>query len=238
MPWARPRPDRSRSRSARNLGPPTPEHIREVTGSPSITDAPELSDEASVASAEASDQGRPTSRRQRPRWLIVTFGIVIVVAVVLAAATLRLFVFPPTDQPAHVDGILSLNGSDEITRAALAVSLAEKGYAPVLLFSQGGEVTDTSCPKVPRVSVVCFVDAAGNTRGEAEWAGRYATRHHWHSLLIVPGRAQATRARLLTKRCFSGQVVVVPISQSRPALSDIVHQWGGLVSSLLVHRGC
>ena len=170
--------------------------------------------------------------------LVGSLGILLVVAVVFAAATLRLFVFPATDQPTHVNGILSLNGGNEMAREALAVSLAEKGYAPVLLFSQGGEASDTSCPKVPRVAVVCFVDGAGNTRGEAEFAGRYAERHHWHSMMIVPGRDQATRARVLTERCFSGRVVVVPISESRPALRDIADQWGGLLDTFLVHRGC
>ena len=175
----------------------------------------------------------------RRRWLLVgSLGILILVGVVFAAATLRLFVFPASDQPTHVNGILSLNGGDETTREALAISLARKGYAPVLLFSQGGEASDTSCPKVPRVDVVCFVDGAGNTRGEAEFAGRYAERHHWHSLMIVPGRDQVTRARLLTERCFSGRVVTVPISESRPYLRDIIHQWGGLLDSLVVHRSC
>ena len=122
------------------------------------------------------------------------------------------------DQPRHVDAIVSFNGSNEGTREADAVSLAEKGYASVLLFSQGGAVADTACPKVSRVSVVCFVDVTGHTRGEAEWVGRYAQRHHWHSLLLVPGRGQATRALLLTERCFSGQLVVVPADESRPPL--------------------
>ena len=131
----------------------------------------------------------------------------------LSTATLALFVYPPTDLPRHVDGILSLNGRDEEAREALAVSLAEKGYAPVLLFSQGSRANDSPCPKVPRVSVVCFFDVTNNTRGEARWAAQYAEHHHWHSLLIVPGRVQATRARLLVERCFSGQVVVVPATE-------------------------
>jgi len=170
--------------------------------------------------------------------LLAGLGVVVVLVTVFAAATLWLVVYPTTNEPVHADGILSLNGAQEQSRAALAESLAKKGYAPVLLFSQGGEGTDTSCPKVPRVSVVCFVDVSDNTRGEAEWAGRYATRHHWHSLLIVPGRTQATRARLLTERCFSGSVIVVPPAGPRPALSDVVHQWAGLLDALVVHRSC
>jgi hypothetical protein len=82
------------------------------------------------------------------------------------------------------------------------------------------------------------VDVTDNTRGEAEWAGRYAERHHWHSVLIVPGRAQATRARLLMERCFSGQIVVVPASEPRPPVSEIIHEWGGVLDALFIHRGC
>lgn len=158
---------------------------------------------------------------------------------VFVAATLALFAYPATDLPRHVDGILSLNGGGEEAREALAVSLAEKGYAPVLLFSQGSRGNDTPCPKVSRVSVVCFFDVTDNTRGEAQWAARYAEHHHWHSLLIVPGRVQVTRARLLVQRCFSGQVVVVPAKVPRREFPrDVLHEWGGLLAALVVYRGC
>jgi hypothetical protein len=134
---------------------------------------------------------------------------------------------------------LSLNGGDEPAREARAIALAEQGFAPVLLFSQGSRGNDTPCPKVPRVSVVCFFDVTNNTRGEARWAGRYAELHHWHSLMIVPGQAQATRARLLTGRCFQGQVVTVPASVPLWELPrNIFHEWGGLFAALFIYRGC
>jgi hypothetical protein len=164
------------------------------------------------------------------------FGIIVML---LVAATLALFVFPPTDQPRRVDGILSLNAGDESIREAKAVALAEQGYAPVLLFSQGSPANDTPCPKVPGVKVVCFVDVTNNTRGEARWAGQYAERHHWQSLMIVPGRAQATRARLLVERCFQGEVVTVPASEPlRDIPGDVLHEWGGLLAALIIYRGC
>jgi hypothetical protein len=180
-------------------------------------------------------QGATPSCRHWVRWVL---GSLAILAVVFVTVTMRFFVFPPTDQPRHVDGIVSFNGPDEELRAAKAVSLAEEGYSSVLLFSQGGARTDTGCPKVPQVSVVCFVDATNNTRGEAEWAGQYAENHHWQSLLIVPGRAQATRARLLTERCFAGQVVVVSGTKSDPAFSQIIHEWGGMVEALFIRRSC
>lgn len=199
---------------------------------------PEVSDEVSDDRVGAPDQSTPVRGRRR-RWLLVgILGVLAVIVVVFVAATLRFIVFPTQDQPQHVNGIVSFNGPDEGARTSLAVSLAEKGYAPVLLFSQGSKYADTSCPKAPGVSVVCFVDATGNTRGEAEWVGSYAERHHWHSLLLVPGRGQATRARILTERCFSGRLVVVHAVESRPSLSEIAHEWGGLFDAFVVHRTC
>ena len=181
-------------------------------------------------------EGPPRSRRRWRRRLLWSLGATIVVFV---PATLALFVYPPTDQPRHVDGILSLNGDDVHAREAEAVSLAEKGYAPVLLFSQGSRGNDTPCPAVPRVSVVCFFDVTNNTRGEARWAGHYAERHHWHSLMIVTGRAQVMRARLLTERCFPGQVVVVPATEPLVEIpGDVLHEWGGLLAALSIYRGC
>ncbi len=191
-----------------------------------------------VSATPDTDPTKGSQRRRRrwPRRLLLSLGGVVVVFV---AATLALFVFPPTDHLHHVDGILSLNGGDEQARESQAVSLAEKGYASVLLFSQGSQANDTTCPKVPRVSIVCFFDATNNTRGEARWAGNYAKRHHWHSLLIVPGRIQARRARLLTERCFSGQVLVDPATEPlREIPGDVLHEWGGLLAALVIYRGC
>ena len=213
------------------------ERVR-ATDPASRTAVPDLPDETSDDAVDAADQNAPPPGRRRRWWLFGILGVIALVVVVFVAGTLRFIVFPPQDQPRHVNGIVSFNGPDEGARTAQAVSLAEKGYAPVLLFSQGSQFADTSCPKAPGVSVVCFVDATGNTRGEAEWAGRYAEHHHWHSLMIVPGRGQATRARLLTERCFSGQVVDVPAVELRPSLTEIIHEWGGLFDALVVHRTC
>ena len=151
----------------------------------------ETRSEPDSASLAEGTKNRSARSRRRRRRLLLALGAVVVLFV---AATLALFVFAPTDQPRHVNGILSLNGGDEPAREAKAISLAEKGFAPVILFSRGSVANDAPCPKVPGISVVCFFDSTNNTRGEARWAGRYADSHHWRSLMIVPGRAQATRA--------------------------------------------
>jgi hypothetical protein len=165
-------------------------------------------------------------------------AILALLAAVFLVATSVLFVWPATDQPRHVDGILSLNGNNEGSRFDTTVALAEKGYAPVLLFSQGA--ANTTCPKVRKVSVVCFAPNPDQTIGEIKFGAEYARRHGWHSLMIVSGRAQVTEARLLMERCFSGQIVMVPAP--RVYLTqlplEIIHEWGGLAKAVLSDERC
>ena len=153
-------------------------------------------------------------------------------------ASSALFVWPATDQPRQVGAILSLDGRNETARERTAVSLAEKGYAKVLLFSRAA-FHPRACPKVRRVSVVCFVPNPVRTIGEVSWAANFARRHRLHSIMVVAGRAQVTRARLLMKECFSGQIVMIsaPV-QLRDLPYEVVYEWGALAKALLFTRRC
>src|SRR3974390_2289887 len=91
--------------------------------------------------------GSPTRSRRRWRWRL--FSGLVAVVVIFDVATLVLFVYSPTDPPRHAEGIWSRSGSDEVAREARAVSLAERGYPRVLLFSRVPPANGTPCPKVP-----------------------------------------------------------------------------------------
>jgi hypothetical protein len=181
-----------------------------------------------------------TSRRARRGFvrrhrLLTTLALVVAA---LLAATSVLFLWPATDQPQHVDAIVSLDGINEGAREATAVSLAEKGYAKVLLFSQGF-ARSTPCPVVPAVSVVCFEPNPARTVGEIEWAAGYAHRHRLHSLMIVAGSTQVTRARLLMRECFSGRVVMIPAPIAlRDIPYEVIYEWGALVKAEVFDRHC
>jgi hypothetical protein len=168
--------------------------------------------------------------------LILSLALVVVVFLVASSV---LFVWPATNQPRRVNAIVSLNGENEVARESTAVSLAKEGYAPVLLFSQGGNAADTTCPSVPQVSVVCFVSYPPHTNGEVAYAASYARHHGMHSLLIVAGRAQVTRARLLMQRCFSGQIVMVSAPVGLTGLPyEVVYEWGALAKAVVFDRHC
>jgi hypothetical protein len=180
---------------------------------------------------------RPGERSSRKRWLIV-LSVLAALMLLFIAASAYLFVWPPTNRPHHVDAILSLNGSDEGAREGRAVSLAEQGYAPVLIFSLGRS-QHVPCPSVPRVQVVCFEPDPGTTLGEVKWASDYARAHGIHSMMIVPATAQAVRARFLAERCFSGQVTVVPASQPAGSVPySVVYEWAALTRALVLYRNC
>jgi len=158
--------------------------------------------------------------------------------VVLVVASAVLFVWPGTDRPVRVDAILSLNGSNEPARAQRAIALAEQGYAAVLLFSQGNWRT-TPCPEVPEVEVVCFEPRPGRTIGEVEWAARYARRRGWHRLMVVAGRTQVSRARLLMDRCFPGRTLVVGApAQVLHLPFEVLYEWAATARALVVDQTC
>jgi len=181
-----------------------------------------------------------STRRPLWQWLTAWAVLVLVVlGVLVTAATVRLFVWPPTDAPTRVDAILALGGDPGQQRAKHAVALAEAGDAPVVLVSLGG-YPPAPCPTAShRVEVVCFRADPLDTRGEVEFATRLAARHHWTSMMMVPDRSQATRARLLFRRCSDMRLVVVPVTDGGfSLLYDLAYEWASLAKALVVHTGC
>ena len=188
----------------------------------------------------ADGPGDGSTRASLWRWLAAwAVVLVLVVGVLFTAATARLFLWPPSDAPAQVDAIVALGGDPGQLRAKEAVSLAEQGYASVVLVSRGG-YPPAPCPTVRAgIELVCFRADPLNTRGEVEFANRQAARRGWTSMLMVPGRAQATRARLLFRRCSDMRLVVVPVSDhGTTLLYDIAYEWAALAKAFVVHPSC
>jgi uncharacterized SAM-binding protein YcdF (DUF218 family) len=160
--------------------------------------------------------------------LVTAFGLV----------TARLFVWPEAGMPARVSAIVMLAGPGN--RLSVAVQLAREHRAPMLVVSQGVQGYGGPCPpEMPGVKLICFDPNPGDTRGEAEFAGRLAKRYHWSSVVLVTTRVQDTRARLLVGRCFGGPIYV--ITAPLPAGSwpqQIAYEWGALFKALVLYRAC
>jgi hypothetical protein len=179
---------------------------------------------------------RPLRHRLRRH----TLTVLVVVFMLFAAATARLFVWPPLPEvPSRADAIIELGGPGNRDGAALA--LAREHRAPLLIQSTvvaeaGG---NTCLPPVPDVTIKCFHAEPGTTRGEARYIGAIAAQRGWRSVILVTSRDHAWRARLRVARCFSGDVYVS--TTALPAWAwpwQIGYQWAATAKALLGQTKC
>ena len=179
----------------------------------------------------------PSTVRGRVVLTILALGLLFVVCLVVGSA--RLFLWSPVDQPTRADAVVALGGDPGQLRSNLAIHLATSGYAPVAVISLGGEKA-VPCPhRVAGVQIICFRADPLDTRGEAEYVARLATRRHWHRVIVVSERTQATRARLLFERCTPVHLEMVPVADPRSHLFlDVAYEWGALFKALVMVRSC
>jgi uncharacterized SAM-binding protein YcdF (DUF218 family) len=89
------------------------------------------------------------------------------------------------------------------------------------------------------VKLICFEPSPASTRGEAQYVGRLARRHHWHSVALVTNTMQDSRARERVKRCFAGPVYVMTVGlpwTSWPG--QIAYEWAATLKMMLWQRSC
>ena len=167
-------------------------------------------------------------------------GATLVLLLAFAVATARILVWPARGMPSRVDAIVMLAGPGN--RLPVALQLATERRAPVLVVSLGHLGYGGPCPAAsaaPKVKIICFDPVPADTRGEAEFAARLARRYGWRSVVLVTIAAQATRARLIIRRCYSGAVYVVTAPQAWYEWPyQIAYGWGSLFKALLLERAC
>ncbi|MGH3119705.1 MAG: hypothetical protein ACRDND_01545 [Streptosporangiaceae bacterium] len=194
-----------------------------------------LTNEVPDASAGTVDDRAPRRRKRR----MVVIGTIAAVFLAFCGLTARLFIFPVSGMPAHVDAIVMMAGPGD--RYSTALNLAYQHRAPVLVISTGsGHGPTSACaPPVPGVREICFNPNPDTTQGEAEYAARLARQYHWHSIALVTITPQDSRARLRMERCFSGHVYVMPAPlRLRLWPYELAYEWGATIKALTISRGC
>lgn len=172
--------------------------------------------------------------------------LLLVLAVPLAvwvALDIYLFATPSLDRPQHADAVIVLAG-DRTPRLERGLELMRAGVSRTLVISDG---LDPRWPAANRLCaqgddgfrVVCFVPEPYSTRGEARGFARLARENRWTSVVIATSSFHVTRARLLFRRCFDGEVQGVG---ARFAIGRSVFNYLTEVGKLLVQvtfeRGC
>lgn len=164
----------------------------------------------------------------------------LVLLLAFAVATARIIVWPARGMPSRVDAIVMLAGPGN--RLPVALQLAAERRAPVLVVSLGHLGYGGPCPaasSAPKVKIICFDPDPADTRGEAEFAARLARRYGWRSVVLVTVAEQATRARVIIRRCYSGAVYEVTAPQAWYEWPyQIAYGWASLFKALLLERAC
>jgi uncharacterized SAM-binding protein YcdF (DUF218 family) len=163
----------------------------------------------------------------------------IIVVIAFSGATARLFIWPRTGMPTHVDAIVVLGGQGR--RLDLSLDLANEYRTSYLVLSEGLPwIPPGECGRrFPTLMVICFRPVPETTQGEAEAVGRLARQYRWRSIALVSTPDQTWRAELRFGRCFPGRIygVTTPLPSGQWPYA-IAYQWAATVKAELINRGC
>jgi uncharacterized SAM-binding protein YcdF (DUF218 family) len=181
------------------------------------------------------------SRRIR-RALVIGAAIVLVLVLGFAGLTARLFFWPPSSHPRHVDAVVMLSG-DFGGRLVEARRLLAKHVSAVFVHAGGRDALQYAqiCPVQASYEAICLTPTPDNTRTEARAVSELAKRRGWHDIAVVTSSYHVTRAGVLFRRCFAGRVQMVVAKERfgwRFRVRQAVHEWPSLVYAETLDRGC
>ena len=191
-----------------------------------------------VSDAPSSPPVERSRRGLRSRWWSRVLIALAVLFALFCGVTARLFVWPTTGMPPHVDAIVVPGGFGD--RIAAAITLAKQGRARYLVLSQGEYVPPQLCgAHVGTATVLCFMPSPDTTQGEAEGTARLAQKYGFHSIVLVTTPDQTWRAELRFGRCYGGSIyaVTTPLPMHQWPLM-IAYQWAASLKAEIVNRSC
>ena len=114
--------------------------------------------------------------------------------------------------------------------------LLRAGDAPVLAISDAGQ----PCPISATNAVTRFSPDPDTTHGEARFIRTMVRLRHLHSVIVVAGRPQATRARVRIERCFTGRIKILGVDPPSPEqwVYQIAYERGCDHQGATIQRGC
>jgi hypothetical protein len=226
-------------------GPSTTTRLSSVAAvqvSPTHLDAdpvPSAGTPSLTAQAEGAPPTRPSKWRRR---LVVAVIAGQTLAIVMLLATMKLFVYPRIDEPRKVDAIVVLGGLGE--RIERGVQLYQAGYGQELWISvpqwANGEYPYVyECTqRMTNFGEHCFDPRPKTTQGEARVIANLAAEHGWDSVMVVTTPDQTTRARMVIKRCYSGELAMLDAPNQSGRFFKLAYEWGATIKALTIKRGC
>jgi uncharacterized SAM-binding protein YcdF (DUF218 family) len=143
------------------------------------------------------------------RLLLVIPAVIGLAAIAVGIVSWRLIVDPRTDTVTIVDAVVVLSG-DHGERLPVARRIIADGLTDVLVYAgtSDGPRTEELCEQPQAFTVYCPRPVPDSTRAEARAVASLARRHGWRSIAVITSTPHVTRARMLFRRCFDGEVRV------------------------------
>ncbi|GGG28195.1 hypothetical protein GCM10007304_47530 [Rhodococcoides trifolii] len=194
----------------------------------------------------------PTADKpKKKRRVLRVFKIVTLTLVVAMVAFIGIgwsaYVDPDEDSVQKADAIFVLGGSHD-GREEFALSLAEQGYAPQVVFSNPYEdghyarygfekdgYMDRLCNGDYTFVVSCFNPEPATTRGEGRELARRASAEGWKKVIVVTFTPHIARARFVIDKCWPGEILYVASPTELNTVGwawNFVYQSGGFVRAL------
>jgi uncharacterized SAM-binding protein YcdF (DUF218 family) len=181
------------------------------------------------------------------RWFAVAAALIVVT---MGVAGYPVYVTPradpvPSGEP--VDAVVALGGLPE--SAQTARRLFDEGRARHLVLSNPygraknvvtGLCRDVAAGAPGTQGVTCFVPDPSTTRGEAQEIARMARAQHWDRVIVVAPTFHLSRARMIVRRCYAGELMMVDARADIGAVTW-VYQFGYQTAGYLkafTQRGC
>ena len=167
-------------------------------------------------STETTGQQHIYDRRVRKRWVRGAAGVLVVLAVAVAARW-PVYVRPRPARPQPPPALVVLGGAHD-GREELALRLARDGYAPQVVFSDPYEhspLINRICHGGYSFRVSCFDPDPRTTRGEGRELAARAEAEGWHRVLVVTFTPHISRARYILGKCWSGEILLL---DARPSI--------------------
>ena len=159
------------------------------------------------------------------KWLLA--GAMMLAGVALVGVPF--LVAPAHDAPAQVDAVYVIGPPDD-ARMEAAWQMIDEGLADHLMISIDPQLPEATFALAqaacahPGAVVLCSQPDPFSTRGEAEWLRDEAAARGWDSVAVITEAAHISRARMIVKQCFDGQVLMIEPQES-PSLRHWVYQY-------------
>jgi len=164
------------------------------------------------------------------------------VAVLLSMLLASLLIWPRSGTVVPADAVVVPSG-DPGARLERALQLMARNVAPTLVLDGTPDFArvDELCRGGVAFEVVCLRPEPDSTRNEARALGRLGKDRGWRRVILVTSSVHVSRAGLLFRRCFKGEVVTVGVAVLRSvgirdAVRALAHEAGGLAHGSVVRR--